>query len=213
MELALPEHWQSMQDYEKSLKHKYAQRFRKVRQSWAGLDIRELSADDVSAKAAEIYALYMQVTENQSVRMGLLSEDFIPVLKRFYGDDLKVWGIYENGRMIAFASGWVQEASFDMFYIGFDYERNSALQLYFNILFFAIEQAIALKKPRLILGRTALEAKARVGCRPEYLNTFLHIRNPLLRNIVGRLQSKLGESGNEWEQRHPFKPGATAIKD
>ena len=213
MQMALPDAWQGIQDYEKSLKHKYAQRFRKVRKSWAGLDVRELSVNEVHAVAADIYALYRQVTEHQAVRMGLLSESFIPALKRFYGDRLKVWGIYENGRMIAFASAWVQEQSFDMFYIGFDYERNSELQLYFNVLFFAIEQAITLRKSLLILGRTALEAKARVGCRPEYLNTFLHIRNPLLRGIVAKLQSRLRESGSEWEQRHPFKPGVVGLKD
>ena len=98
--------------------------------------------------------------------------------------------------------------SFDMFYIGFDYARNSELQLYFNILFFSIEQAIQFRKPQLILGRTALEAKARVGCLPIYLNTFLHIPNSLLSRIVGGLQNKLGESGSEWEQRHPFKAAA-----
>jgi hypothetical protein len=205
MQMSIPQEWHTITDYEKSLKHKYAQRFRKVRQSWATLQVAELSTDEVQASAATIHALYMQVTENQPVRMGILSEAFIPALKRFYGDKLRVWGIYENGRMIAFASAWVQSDSFDMFYIGFDYERNAALQLYFNILFFAIEQSIQLRKEKLILGRTALEAKARVGCRPEYLNTFLHIRNPILRSIIARLQSRLGETGSEWEQRHPFK--------
>jgi hypothetical protein len=205
MQMGVSNVWQTITDYEKSLKHKYAQRFRKVRQSWATLEVKELSAAEVQEAAGAIYALYMQVTEHQSVRMGLLSEAFIPTLKQFYGDRLKVWGIYEDGQMIAFASAWVQADSFDMFYIGFDYTRNQELQLYFNILFFAIEQAILLRKSTLILGRTALEAKARVGCRPVYLNTFLHIRNPVLRSIVARLQGRLGETGSEWEQRHPFK--------
>jgi hypothetical protein len=205
MQMVVPDTWHTITDYEKSLKHKYAQRFRKVRQSWAALEVKELSEEEVYASAARIYTLYRKVTEHQPVRMGLLNEAFIPALKSFYGAQLKVWGIYEGGQMIAFASAWVQADSFDMFYIGFDYARNSELQLYFNILFFAIEQAILLGKSKLILGRTALEAKARVGCRPEYLNTFLHIRNPLLRGIIARLQGRLGESGSEWEQRHPFK--------
>ncbi len=205
MQLHIPAEWSDMKDYEKSLKHKYAQRFRKVRQSWAGLRVQELSAEEVAAHAADIHRLYRQVTEHQPVRMGLLNEAFIPTLKQACGDELKVWAIWEGDAMVAFASGWVHEGSFDMFYIGFDYERNSALNLYFNILFFAIEQAILLKKPLLILGRTALEAKARVGCRPQYLNTFLYIRNPILRRIVAALQARLGEGGSEWEQRHPFK--------
>lgn len=205
MQLALPPEWTTFSDYEKSLKHKYAQRLRKVRQSWQGLRVTELSADAVEAAADTIYGLYLQVTNNQAVRMGILSRDFLPQLKRFYGARLRVWGIYEGETMIAFASAWVQDCSFDMFYIGLDYERNRELQLYFNILFFSIEQAITLRKPQLILGRTALEAKARVGCRPEYLHTFLYIKNPVVRAAISRLQQKFAETSGEWENRHPFK--------
>jgi hypothetical protein len=205
MQLPIPNEWQGMKDYEQSLKHKYAQRFRKVQQSWGKLRVTELSEDEVAACAQNIYRLYQQVTENQSVRMGILNAAFLPALKKAYGDRLKVWAIWEGETMVAFASGWVSEERFDMFYIGFDYTRNAELNLYFNILFFAVEQAIEMRKSLLILGRTALEAKARVGCEPQYLNTFLFVRNPLLRNIVARLQSTLGERSGEWEQRHPFK--------
>lgn len=206
MQMEIPAAWSAIRDYEKSLKHKYAQRFRKLRQSWSKLEVKELNADEVRAASKEIYNLYLQVTKNQPVRMGYLSESFLPELKKFYGDELKVWAVYEAGKMIAFCSGWVHTDHFDMFYIGFDYDRNTELQLYFNILFFAIEQAIGLGKSRLILGRTALEAKARVGCRPQYLNTFLYIPNPVLRRVIASLQDRFAESGSEWEQRHPFKP-------
>lgn len=205
MELPIPPEWTSIKDYEASLKHKYAQRFRKVRQSWSTLQVAEMSVEEVSTAARKIYQLYQQVTERQPVRMGLLSEAYIPALKRAYPQQLKVWGIRAGNEMVAFASGWVRDGSFDMFYIGFDYSRNAALQLYFNILFFAIEQAILLRRPLLILGRTALEAKARIGCRPQYLNTFLYIRNGMLREIIARMQARLVDGSNEWEQRHPFK--------
>ena len=205
MQLSIPEEWETFADYEKSLKHKYAQRLRKVRQSWQGLEVSALTTKEVIENSETLYQLYLQVTNNQPVRLGLLSKDFLPELKKHYGEKLKIWGIFEGGRMIAFASAWVQDASFDMFYIGFDYARNAALQLYFNILFFAIEQAIALRMPQLILGRTALEAKARVGCRPEYLQTFLYIKNSFLRKMVTRLQQRFTEGTGEWENRHPFK--------
>ncbi len=92
-----------------------------------------------------------------------------------------------------------------MFYIGFDYAENARLQLYFNILFFAVEQAISLRAPQLILGRTALEAKARLGCKPRYLQTFLFIRNPVLRAWVARMQGRFSAGEGEWEDLHPFK--------
>lgn len=200
----LPE-WQTVEDYEKALKHKYAQRMRKIRQAWKGVELRELSAVDVAGNKERIYQLYLQVCEKQTARIGYLSADFLPILKKEYGDSLKVWGIYEEGEMIGFFSAWVKEEAFDMFYIGFDYKRNAELQLYFNILFYAVEQAIVLRKPKLILGRTALDAKARLGCKPHYLSTFIFIRNRWVRTAVLSLQNRSLTQEGEWEQRHPFR--------
>jgi len=204
MEMALRPEWETFTDYEKSLKHKYAQRVRNVRKAAAGAAFRELDADEVAARKAELYALYRQVTERQPVRLGYLSPELLPMLKRA-NNTLRVWGIFEEEKLVAFASGWVRSDAFDMFYIGFDYAENARLQLYFNILFFAVEQAISLRAPQLILGRTALEAKARLGCRPKYLQTFLYIRNPVLRAWVTRMQSRFSAGEGEWESRHPFK--------
>lgn len=205
MAMAVQPAWEIFADYEKALKHKYAQRARNVRKAAAGLTIRELSATEVVERKADLYALYRQVTERQPVRLGFLSPELLPMLKKAHADSLRVWGFFEDDRLVAFASAWVRDVAFDMFYIGFDYERNAELQLYFNILFFAIEQAILLRKPELILGRTALEAKARLGCKPTYLQTYLYIRNPLLRAWVTRMQGRFSAGEGEWESRHPFK--------
>jgi hypothetical protein len=205
MALELEPDWTSFTEYEKALKHKYAQRTRNVRKAAAELNIRELTTEDVTASKDAIHALYQQVAIKQPVRLGYLSAELLPTLKAAYPDTLKVWGYYEGSTLVAFSSGWVKDTALDMFYIGFDYSRNSALQLYFNILFHAVEQAIALKKSTLILGRTALEAKARLGARPKYLQTFLHIRNPVAREIVARLQARFAVGEGEWESRHPFK--------
>lgn len=204
MEMAIPAEWQSMHEYEKALKHKYAQRYRKVRNAIGALEIKELTATEVAAQRDEIYKLYLGVTEQQQVRLGFLNKNFLPMLKAKY-DSLKVWGVYEEGKMIAFLSAWVKEDAFDMFYIGFNYSKNNTYQLYFNILFFAIEQAIAYRKPKLILGRTALEAKARLGCKPHYLSTFLYIRNGFIRNRVLQIQQNTFAQEGAWEERHPLK--------
>lgn len=204
MEMSIPGEWQNIDDYEKALKHKYAQRFRKIRQPWQQLDIKEFSARETEEHKNELYNLYMQVCEHQQVRMGLLSPEFIPVLKKYCDDKLRVWGIYEAGKLIAFFSAWVKETIFDMFYIGFDYEKNKELNLYFNILYFSIEQAILSGKETLQLGRTALDAKARLGCKPRYLSTFLYIRNSIVRQRIMQVQKNTTDKEGAWEARHPF---------
>lgn len=205
MEMDIPKDWSSFDDYEKALKHKYAQRLRKVRQGLEGLEIKELHDEDIIEQKEKIHGLYLQVCMHQPVTMGFLSPDFIVLLRKFYDGQLKVWALYEHGEMIAFLSGWAKETVFDMFYIGFDYNRNSERNLYFNILFLSLQQAIALKKSKLVLGRTALDAKARLGCRPRYLHTFLYIRNPLLRGYVLRQQQNISTEEGSWENKHPLK--------
>lgn len=112
---------------------------------------------------------------------------------------------YEGSEPVLFFSAWTHDEVLDMFYIGFDYSKNEERQLYFNILFFTIEEAIRLQKKKLILGRTALEAKARLGCKPKYLSTYLYIRNPIIRWVINRLHQNINSMEGEWENRHPFK--------
>lgn len=205
MEMHIPKEWTDFSDYEKALKHKYAQKLRKVRQGMTGVDIRELNPQQLRSQAKQLFALYAQVCRRQSFSMGMLNERFLPDLKDFYGERLRVWAFYEGEKMLAFASAWVHDEVFDMFYIGFDYQVNTDRNLYFNILYYSIEQAILSGKSQLILGRTALEAKARLGCRPRYLHTFLSVRNICLRPIVfNRIHTQHMQEG-AWEQRHPLK--------
>lgn len=205
MEMGIQPDWLSMNDYEKSLKHKYAQRYRKVRQNLEKLVVKELSVDDVETNKKILFDLYTQVTNHQQVRLGFLNEDFLPILKKKYPEELLIWIAYEEEKPVGFYSAWKHDDIFDMFYIGFDYSRNDDLQLYFNILYFSIEKAIDFKKQKLILGRTALEAKARLGCKPKYLSTYLFIKNSFVRNIILRLQNNITNQEGEWENRHPFK--------
>jgi len=204
MEMDVSPNWQTMDDYVHALKHKYAQRYRKISERWQELHIKELTSADVVANKEALFALYRQVSDNQRVRIGLLSPEFIPMLQQ-QDNRLKVWGIYERDKLIGFFSAWVYADRFDMFYIGFDYQKNKEYNLYFNILFFAIGQAIHYRKPKLILGRTALDAKARLGCKPRYLSTFLYIKNSMVRKRIMQAQKNTTANEGTWEDKHPFR--------
>ena len=205
MEMELPFHWKKMNEYEQALKHKYAQRFRKIRSAWNELTVQELNTEETETNKKTLFDLYAHVSDKQTVRLGNLTPDYLPLLKRNHPEELRIWLVKEKEKPVAFFSAWVHPFAFDMFYIGFDYEQNERLQLYFNILFFSVEQCIAFGKKRLILGRTALEAKARLGCSPKYLSTYVFIKNPLVRKVIFQLQQNISSKEGEWENRHPFK--------
>jgi hypothetical protein len=210
MYLDIPPHWTSFEDYQNELKRKYRNRAKSTRKSFEAVNVRNLSLEEIISYKKEMHELYKQVTKNQVVSMGELSEDFISELKKSLGETYQVTGFFikENGaeKMIAFSSAIIHDGVHDMNYIGFDYALNQKYSLYFNMLFHCVACAIGNRCHKLLLGRTALEAKAIVGCEPDYLYTFYKLKsrfiNEIVKNITARFENRLGEG---WENRHPFK--------
>ncbi|MCC7029377.1 MAG: GNAT family N-acetyltransferase [Chitinophagaceae bacterium] len=206
MEIVIPAHWHSLCDYEKDLKHKYLQRSKKMRKSFADIQARELNKAELQHYSQDIYRLYQQVTRKQIVSMGMLNEHFFIELKKALKDHYRVCGFFLDGKLIAFSSAIRHEGIYDMNYIGIDYQFNQSHHLYFNILFHCLESAILAKASKLILGRTAIEAKAIMGCTPDYRFSFYKLRNVIVNWFYQRVSKYFSESqGDKWKDRHPFK--------
>lgn len=206
MEMKIPETWTSLMDYEKMLKHKYVQRFRKIKKAFEGVTIKEFTAHDIEFYKKEMISLYLQVSQKQIVSMGVLNENFFVELKKALTNDYKVCGYFFENKLVAFSSAILHDGEYDMNYIGFDYAHNNQLNLYFNILFHCIEMAIFHKAHKLILGRTAIEAKAIAGCEPDYRYSFYKLRNGVVNWFFQRVSVYFQEQqGEAWKNRHPFK--------
>ena len=79
------------------------------------------------------------------------------------------------------------------YHIGFDREVAAAgVPLYLRMLHASVEQSIRFGCSRVSFGRTALEPKARLGCRPEPMFVWARHRHPvmnqLLRPLLGFIQ-------------------------
>jgi hypothetical protein len=206
MEMKIPTDWASILDYEKILKHKYAKRYRKIKKAFNGVIIREFSLQDIEEHKTKIVNLYLQVSKKQIVSMGIINDHFFIELKKALGNNYKVCGYFFENKLVAFSSAIEHDSEYDMNYIGFDYALNNQLSLYFNILFHCIEMAIAHKSTKLILGRTAIEAKAIAGCAPDYRFSFYKLRNNFVNWFFKKISSYFQEQqGEAWKNRHPFK--------
>lgn len=206
MEINLPAHWKSLNDYEKDLKHKYLQRSKKMRKSYGDIQARELNMAELQQYSQDIFKLYQQVTRKQIVSMGMLNEHFFIELKKALKDEYRVCGFFLDGKLIAFSSAIRHGRIYDMNYIGIDYQYNQSHHLYFNILFHCLESAILANSSKLILGRTAIEAKAIMGCTPDYRFSFYKLRNVIVNWFYQRVSKYFSESqGEKWKDRHPFK--------
>jgi hypothetical protein len=206
MHMHIPAEWHSFEDYKLALKHKYTQRCSKTQKAFSEVIIADMTLQDVQQHSERIHELYMMVAKKQTVSLGLLNEAYFSEFKKAMGDRLHMQGMYYKDELIAFTSATVAHGVYDMNYIGFDYAHNQKLQLYFNILFNCVDNAIKYRAHNLVLGRTALEAKAIVGCKAQEQYGYYRINNSVLRAVANRLSSdSVEQQGEQWKDRHPFK--------
>lgn len=204
MNLSVDAKWKSLDDYVNDLSKKYKARAQKILLSRNEIIIRELNLDQIEANKYEIHSLYNQVVARQSFTFGHLNENYFPATKTYLGDKLILKGLYLNDKLVAFYSAIEHDSKLEVHYVGIDYEYNQSHNLYFNIHFLALQDAILKKKSTLEMGRTTLEAKAILGCKPQYNNTYLEFKNSFAECCFGYFKKNLTES-DSWKTRNPLK--------
>lgn len=205
MQMELQPHWHTFEDYTKSLSKKYAARVRKMLQVRAPLTIRQLSIAEIEQHLPAIEALYQDVASHSSVKMGVLNATYFLNMQKTLGNKFEVWGWFKDNEMLAFTTAVMENGSYEVYYIGYAEDNNRQYGIYPNILLHGVERAIQLNKT-LKLGRTALEAKAIIGCKPVYLNNYIKLKSkPLQLGLKYMLKTFVAERGNEWKKRSPFK--------
>jgi hypothetical protein len=207
MQIDLNPAWENFDDYLSGITKKYRQRALKILHQGKDLEMRELNLSELKKHQGEMYALYLQVLEKQTLKFGKLSENYFEEMKFALGSQFKVWGYFLNGKMLAFSSHFYKRnGKMEVHYIGFDDKENDQFALYFNILFDGIRAGIAAGMASVEYGRTSLEAKANLGCQPIYPVHYFLLGNGLsglgLKYLVK--WNKLRES-NAWKKRNPLK--------
>lgn len=203
MVLTLKDSWTSFEDYLNDLKKKYRAAVRKTMKPFANDPFQVAPIADHHAEASRIYELYQSVLARADVRMFGLQQTTLPNLADALQDDFVTIGIREDGRLIGFVNVIRDGSTAIGYYIGIDYETNSTLPIYHRLLFAVIEQAIQWNCREVSFGRTALDAKSRLGCVPVKTQVQVRHRIPLLNFVVHQLLKNV--SANEPPDRNPFK--------
>ncbi|HZF99834.1 MAG TPA: hypothetical protein VEY71_02480 [Chitinophagales bacterium] len=205
MALTINPRWKSFEDYTEALKHKYAQRVRKLQRAAAGIERRAIAAADFSQHRAAFQKLFLEVTKRQSIRILIppmqYFEDLLTHDARF-----TIVGYFENHQPVLFATYFNHGDLTEVHYVGIDYAANERCSLYFNMMFDSVARAIENGSSTLELGRTARQAKAILGGEPVYFKTAIRFHNPVARWVFDTLRRRFAQkAGADWEPRHPFK--------
>lgn len=200
----------NLADYTSLFSKKYRNRAKAIFKSAQEIETRNLSAADISKYESELYALYEQIFEKAKFRLMKLPRHYFAEVKKIYGNQFNVKGFFLQGRIVAFASCFVMpDDSIEAHYIGLDYELNQQYNLYQNILYAMIDEAIMNKRRMINLGRTAAEIKTTVGAKPEDLICYIKAQNTISKMIqrpfIGLLQP------SAWTPRNPFKDEGSEI--
>lgn len=204
MYLRIDPTWKTLDDYQAALSKKYVARAKKILGSAHEIAIKQLDEAALLSHQEQLYNLYKQVVNRQPFTFGALDKEYFLLTKQLLKEQFSVYGFFLGKELVAFCSTISSEDSLDVHYIGFDYSLNPLYNLYFNIHFLVLKEAILAQKRFLKMGRTTLEAKAILGCLPNYHTTYLSFKKPLAECAYSYFSKNLSES-DSWKARNPFK--------
>ena len=206
MGLEIKNSWNTFENYSQSLTKKYRKRLHNIRNAKSQVNVRPIADIEMIRLLPDITALYRQTASRQFLKMGIIDDKYFPAMRNAYGKRFFMNGYYWDDSLIAFASHIDHGEMLEVHYIGIRYDFNKRFNLYFNILYDGVEEAINRKKKILELGRTAREAKASVGCRPMPSNDYLLVENRFIGWLINRIEKAfLKKIGSGWKNRQPFK--------
>jgi hypothetical protein len=205
--------WRNFDDCLRDMRSEYRIRIRRTIRNLetSGVVLERIGTEQVKARAAEIYDLYLQVHEHQTLRLTTIRPQWIAALAASFGDDFRtvVARHKESGKLLGFANVIRDGKSAHGLYIGFDkVAAAKGIPLYLGLVYAAVGQAIEMGAEQMSLGRTALGPKAQIGAKAQPMWGYLRHRNPALNLAVPSILALLPTPA-EPPERHPFKSAAS----
>ena len=202
--VTIPETVNSITEYIELFSKKYRNRAKGILKKGAGLAMRTLTYEEIVAEEKKLFSLYEEIFVNAKFKLIKLPENYFSSVKAIYPENFSVIAYYLDGKMVAFGSSFLMhDDTLEAHYIGFDYSLNNQYDLYQNLLYCAINEAIKNKRAKINLGRTAAEIKTTVGAVAEDLICYIKPQNTISRIIQKPFISLL--QPGEWIPRNPFK--------
>jgi len=206
MELNLQPGWSSREDYLIDLQSKYRVRARRAFKKAKGVQIQEWGLMEIAEHQAQLHDLYQAVADKATFNMLHLQPSYFTSLKEELREDFRLFA-YRNpmGELIGFCTLIRNGKAYDAHFLGIGEQANRENQLYLNMLFNMLGEAI--EQPEIasiVFGRTALEIKSSIGAKPHEVYCYIKHFNPIFNLIIGWLIRKY-DPVEEWKPRHPFK--------
>ncbi len=195
--------WKTFDEYINAMSKKYRHRAKSIVKKGESIERKLFSSEDIKKNAEQIQVLYDNVLLKAKFRLASLSANYFAEMKNELGDGFTFLAYYKNEKLVGFKTSFKLKDSIEAHFIGLDYTVNKDLDIYQNILYDYVKEAIENNVKQLFLGRTASEIKTTVGAQAHQLTCYVRHRNPLSNRIIKPFIDYLKPI--EWIPRNPFK--------
>lgn len=196
-------HWKTFEEYLNAMSKKYRNRAKGIQKRGEEIQRKNFSAKDIKANSEQIQALYNNVHLKATFRMATLSTNYFVEMKEVINNNFNFIAYYYKDELIGFRSSFILKDSVEAHFIGLNYELNKEVELYQNMLYDYVKEAIENNLKQLTLGRTASEIKSTVGAEAHQLICYIRHRNPFSNHLIKPIIDSIKTS--EWIPRNPFK--------
>lgn len=197
--LAMDVRWPSFDAYLASLRHSYR---RHIRRSLAKMglerpEVRPFSPECLADPRPQLvlgdpgivspdrfFALYRNVMARAETRLEMLNEEFFERLWVELAPDLQILAVVVGGEVQGAALLLKIGATLNFMLVGLPETPETPHDVYFNLLYAILDQAIRQGCRRLNLGQTAHWGKQRIGGEPEEEFLFFQAVNPRLHALL-----------------------------
>jgi hypothetical protein len=204
MALQIAPHWNTIDDYLSDIKSKARVRTKRAKKLGSSLLMKKLSHEEVVLENDAMYQLYLETASYSTFNLFTLDHQYFIELSSALGDKVSIFGVYYEDELVAFFSTIVNDKQMHAHFLGYSQKYNPSHQVYLNILYWLVEEAINAKVFSLELSRTALEIKSSIGAVPEELAVYVRAQNPIINKLMKHV-FPLFIPKQEWVQRSPFK--------
>ena len=205
MLMTIDNHWETMHDYEQSLSSKYRIRLSRARKKMKGITWKTLNKEEIILSQADLHQLYVGILSEATFKMATVPESYFSSMKEAFKEKYNITAGYLDGKLVCFYSTLVNEETLEANLAGFEEETNLKMQLYLNMLFLMVENAIKLKVGKLNFYRTAMEIKSSVGAVGKDTMVYIKPTSKWLAPLFPILIPWFSPQNLVWKARSPFK--------
>jgi predicted N-acyltransferase len=191
----IPIRWRSFDDYLSALKSHYR---KQIMRQEAALTRAGVSRQRTSqwAEHAQCMAKLFANVARRYPGGSLIGADYFAATSGCLGHELETTLFFQEGELVAFIMYYVGEESLFASYLGVDETMNREAALTFNAYNEVVKVAIERGVDHLWFGRTAYNAKLRMGAERRALSIYLQTRPGFIGRRIG-----------QWVQGRPSSEG------